>query len=235
MSDTTFGTLYIVATPIGNLEDLTPRAVSVLGNSAFVACEDTRRTGRLLKHLDISTRLISYHDHNEERSAARIVSAIERGDDVAVVSDAGTPGVSDPAYRVIRAALEAGITVMAVPGASAVLSALVVSGMPLDRFVFEGFLPPKSGKRRGRLEALALEQRTIVLYESPYRVVALIEAIVDIFGEDRELSVSREMTKLHEETVRGRAADVFEELRDRKPRGEYTLVIRGTGARKGAV
>ena len=235
MSDTTFGTLYIVATPIGNLEDLTPRAMSVLGNSAFVACEDTRRTGRLLKHLDISSRLISYHDHNEERSAARIVSAIERGDDVAVVSDAGTPGVSDPAYRVIRAAIEAGITVMAVPGASAVLSALVVSGMPLDRFVFEGFLPPKPGKRRGRLEALALEQRTIVLYESPYRVIALIEAIVDVFGEDRELSVSREMTKLHEETVRGRAMDVFEELRERKPRGEYTLVIRGTGARKGAV
>ena len=235
MSDKAFGTLYIVATPIGNLEDLSPRAVSILGGVSFVACEDTRRTGKLLKHIGIAARMLSYHEHNEERSASRIVSAIERGEDVAVVSDAGTPGVSDPAYRVIRSALLAGIRVVAVPGASAVLSALVVSGMPLDRFVFEGFLPPKGAKRRGRLESLAEEPRTIVLYESPYRIVALVESVVEVFGEGREISVSREMTKLHEETVRGCATDVLEQLRERKPRGEYTLVIRGTGARKEAV
>ena len=235
MPDTTFGTLYIVATPIGNLEDLSPRAVSVLAGVSFIACEDTRRTGKLLKHLGISARMVSYHEHNEERSASRIVSALTRGEDVAVVSDAGTPGVSDPAYRVIRAVLDVGGQVVAVPGASAVLSALVVSGMPLDRFVFEGFLPPKGAKRRGRLESLAEEPRTIVLYESPYRIAALLESIAEVFGADREISVSREMTKLHEETVRGSAAEVHALLRERKPRGEYTIVIRGTGTRKGAV
>ncbi len=220
------GRLVIVSTPIGNLDDMSPRAAAALAEADLVACEDTRRTCMLLKHLDITARMISYHEHNEARRAAEITARLSEGATVAVVSDAGTPGLSDPAYRVVRAAVEAGCEVVAIPGPSALLAALVVSGLPTDRFIFEGFLPPKGAKRLRRLEALRDEPRTIVLYESPYRIIALVEAVADIFV-DREISVSRELTKLHEETVRGPAPEVLARLREKPPRGEYTIVIHG--------
>lgn len=220
------GRLYVVSTPIGNLDDLSPRAVECLSSVSVIACEDTRHTGRLLSRFNIKKPLVSYHDFNESHRAVSIVDRLSRGDDVAVVSDAGTPGVSDPAYRVVRAAVEGGFDVIPIPGPSALLSALVISGLPLDRFVFEGFLPPKGAKRSKRIEYLSSETRTIIFYESPHRICNLVEAILEILG-DRELSVSRELTKLHEETVRGTASEVLDILRASKPRGEYTVVVRG--------
>lgn len=224
LSDT--GVLYIVSTPIGNTGDITARAVERLASACLVACEDTRHTGRLLSRLGIKNRLMSYNDNNAERRVPAILDILASGGDVAIVSDAGTPGVSDPAYRIVRAAIDAGFDVMSVPGPSAVLAALVVSGLPLDRFVFEGFLPRKGAKRTRHLESLAHETRTIVLYESPYRIVDLLDRIHDILG-DRDISVSRELTKLHEETVRGPVSRVLETVASGKPRGEYTVVIRG--------
>lgn len=223
------GTLYIVSTPIGNMDDLTPRAAACLRDAALIACEDTRRTGLLLSRLGIKRRLLSYRDANARRQAPVIVEHLARGEDVALVSDAGTPGVSDPAYRVVRGAIEAGCDVIAAPGASALLAALVVSGMPLDRFVFEGF-PPQRGAKRGKyLESLAHEERTVIFYESPFRVIGLLEQLLALWG-DREVSVSRELTKLHEETVRGPVSAVLEQLRAKKTRGEYTVVVRGRNA-----
>ncbi len=224
------GCLYLVSTPIGNMDDLSPRAVTCLRDVSIIACEDTRRTGLLLSRLGIKKTLVSYNDMNEETRSSRLVGAILSGDSVAVVSDAGTPGISDPAYRVVRAACAAGITVAAVPGPSALLAALVVSGLPLDRFVFEGFLPPKTSQREKRLSELVSETRTIVLYESPHRIVKLLSSIVKIFG-DREVSVSRELTKLYEETIRGSAPEVLGHLEAKKPKGENTVVIRGAGKR----
>ena len=224
------GCLYIVSTPIGNMEDISPRAVACLRDAALVACEDTRRTGLLLSRLGFKKQLVSYNDQNESSRSARLVNAVLSGESVAVVSDAGTPGVSDPAYRVVRAACDAGIPVIPIPGPSALLAALVVSGLPLDRFVFEGFLPPKSAQREKRLTALVSEPRTIVLYESPHRIVKLLTAVVKIFG-DREVSVSRELTKMYEETIRGTAPQVLALLEAKSPKGEYTVVIRGVGKR----
>jgi len=224
------GRLFIVSTPIGNMDDLSTRAVECLKSVELVACEDTRRTGRLLSRLGFKKRLVSYHDHNETSRSLSIVRVLEDGLDVAVVSDAGTPGVSDPAYRVVRSAIDGGCEVIPVPGPSSVLSALVVSGLPLDRFVFEGFLPRKGAKRTKRLELLSGEPRTIVLFESPHRILRLLEEIIEILG-DREVSVSRELTKLHEETVRGRASEVLETLKTKPPRGEYTVVVGGAANR----
>jgi len=222
------GTLYIVSTPIGNLDDLSARAASCLSAVDLVACEDTRRTGRLLARIGDRKPLLSYNDVNAGQRSLDITERLAKGDDVALVSDAGTPGVSDPAYRVVREAVERGIEVVAVPGPSAVLAALVVSGLPLDRFVFEGFPPRKGAKRTKRIEALASEERTIVLFESPHRILKLLETLHAVMG-DREVSVSREMTKLHEETVRGRLSEVIQVIGGKRPRGEYTVVIRGTG------
>jgi len=227
MKKTERGRLFIVSTPIGNMGDMSGRAVDCLKSVEIVACEDTRRTGRLLSRLGFKKRLVSYHDHNEAARSLSVVRALEDGLDVAVVSDAGTPGVSDPAYRVVRAAIDSGCEVIPVPGPSSLLSALVVSGLPLDRFVFEGFLPRKGAKRTKRLEFLSNEPRTIVLFESPHRIIRLLEEIIEILG-DREVSVSRELTKLHEETVRGRASEVLETLKTRPPRGEYTVVVEGS-------
>ena len=224
--DSKLGILYIVSTPIGNMEDISTRASACLRDVSLVACEDTRRTGLLLSRLGMKKRLLSYRDSNAARQAPVIADHLVRGEDVALVSDAGTPGVSDPAYRVVRAAIEAGCDVIAIPGASALLSALVVSGMPLDRFVFEGFPPAHGAKRKKYLESLAHEERTIIFYESPFRVVRLLDLVFELWG-NREVSVSRELTKLHEETVRGTVSDVLERIRDKKPRGEYTVVIRG--------
>jgi 16S rRNA (cytidine1402-2'-O)-methyltransferase len=210
--------------------DLSPRAATCLGEASLIACEDTRRTGLLLSRLGIKKPLVTYNDVNEESRSSRLVETVLAGDTVAVVSDAGTPGISDPAYRVVRAACAVGITVVAVPGPSALLAALVVSGLPLDRFVFEGFLPPKSSQREKRLSDLVTEPRTIILYESPHRIVKLLSSVVKIFG-DREVSVSRELTKLYEETIRGTAPEVLSRLEAKKPKGEYTVVIRGVGKR----
>ncbi len=224
------GALYVVSTPIGNIGDLSERAVKCLAGVDVVACEDTRRTGKLLSRIGCKKKLISYNDTNASARCETIVNRLLDSESVALVSDAGTPGVSDPAYRVVLHALENGVPVIPVPGASAVLAALVVSGLPLDRFVFEGFLPQKGAKRLRRIEALADEERTIIIYESPYRVIRLLEEIREIMG-DRRISVSRELTKLHEETVRGTVTEVLDCIGAKKTRGEYTVVVRGTGKR----
>lgn len=222
------GRLYLVSTPIGNMNDLSSRARSILETVDIIACEDTRHTGLLLSRLGIKKRLVSYNDINAEKRFPLLCSYLEDGYDIAVVSDAGTPGISDPAYRIVRAASGLGVEIIGIPGPSAVLAALVVSGLPLDRFVFEGFLPNKGAARTKRLELLKDEQRTLVLFESPHRILRLLESILDIMG-DRHVSVSRELTKLHEETVRGAVSEVLARLKQKKTRGEYTIVVQGTG------
>ena len=216
--------VYLVATPIGNLEDITERALRVLRECDLIACEDTRRTGRLLLHLGIKKPLLSYHEHNEMRRSGELARRALAGARVAVVPDAGTPGVSDPAYRVVRAAIEAGVQVFPVPGASSVLAALTVSGLPTDRFVFEGFLPPKGRRRIHKIEALLGEERTVVLFESPHRIARLVSEISTI-APMRPLAFAREITKLHEEILRDTAQGLADSLRDKKIRGECVLLI----------
>lgn len=216
--------VYLVATPIGNLEDITQRARRVLEECDLIACEDTRHTGRLLSRLGIRKPLISYHEHNESRRAGELAGRALGGERVAVVSDAGTPGVSDPAYRVVRAAVEAGIQVVPVPGPSSVLAALTASGLPTDSFVFEGFLPSKGRRRLQKIEALLDEERTVVLFESPHRTPRLVSEIADLAPE-RPLALAREITKLHEEILRGTARELGEKLKDKKIKGECVLLI----------
>ncbi len=225
MTDSKKGKLFIVSTPIGNLNDISQRAVDCLKSVAVVACEDTRRTGLLLSRLGFKNNLISYNDINARKKVSVILSNIKNGLDVALVSDSGTPGISDPAYRLVKGAIEEGVEVFSIPGPSAVLGALVISGFPLDKFVFEGFLPSKGAKRKKSILNLKHENRTIVLYESPHRIMNLLSSILEIMG-DREVSVSREMTKLYEETLRGRVSEIIEKMEKTKPRGEYTIVIR---------
>lgn len=220
------GTLWVVATPIGNLGDLSTRAREVLGQVDLVACEDTRRTGRLLAGLKIKVPLVSYFEGNERERVDELVARLRNGDDVALVSDGGTPAVSDPGYPLIRACIEAGFEVQAVPGPSSVLAALVVSGLPTDRFVFEGFLPKKPGERIRRLEALRHEPRTIVAFESPLRVQTLLRDVLVAIG-DRDVAVVRELTKLHEQVVRGRVSTVLGRLGDSELKGEVVVVIGG--------
>ncbi len=231
MTNSEKGTLFIVSTPIGNMKDISERAFDCLKSADLVACEDTRHTGLLLSRLGFKKKLISYNDLNARKRISQILTMLKLGSDVAIVSDAGTPGVSDPAYRIVRAAAEDGFSIYSVPGPSAVLAALVVSGLPLDRFVFEGFIPHKGARRKKRLMDLADEPRTIVLFESPHRIMNLLETILDVMG-DREISVSREMTKIHEETRRGRVSEIIKVLTKTRPRGEYTVVIRGKGKKK---
>jgi len=223
-----YGLIYIVSTPIGNMDDISQRALSCLEAADIIACEDTRRTGLFLSRLGLKKRLISYNDVNARRRLPLLLNHLSEGNDVALVSDAGTPGISDPAYRIVRAALDSGVDVISIPGPSAVLAAIVISGLPVDRFVFEGFLPQKGAARNKRLEHLLLEPRTMVFYESPHRIIKLLTSIYDVLG-DREISVSRELTKLHEETVRGCVTEVLGLMEQKKPRGEYTVVVRGTG------
>jgi 16S rRNA (cytidine1402-2'-O)-methyltransferase len=221
------GTLYVVATPLGNLEDLTLRAIRVLRTVALVACEDTRRTGRLLASQGIATATTSYFEHNEKWKGHRILEALRSGRDVALVSDAGTPGISDPGYRLVRDARAEGLPVVPVPGPSAAVAALSVSGLPTDRFLFVGFLPPKTGARRR--EALALRDRreTLVFYESPVRVVSCLADLREALG-DREAFLCREATKLHEEYVRGRLSELGARLAERSEvKGEIVLVVAG--------
>ena len=220
------GTLFLVGTPIGNLEDITLRAVRTLKEVDLIACEDTRQTQKLLNHYGIDKRTISYHEHNELERAPELVVHLENGENVAVVSDAGMPGVSDPGYRLVALAVRHHIRVVPIPGASAFLSALVASGLPTDSFRFGGFLPAKAGARRTMLESVLSSPRTQIFYEAPHRLRETMNDIVDILGPDRRVVVAREVTKLHEEFLRGRATELLAEFdRREEVKGEITLLI----------
>lgn len=223
------GRLVLVGTPIGNLADLTPRAVEALRDADVIAAEDTRRTRALLSHAGVPAgrRLVAVHEHNERARAAQLVAAIQSGTTVAVVTDAGLPAISDPGARLVRTCLDAGLDVEVVPGPSAALTALVVSGLPTDRFVFEGFLPGRATARRARLAELVDEPRTTVLFESPHRLAETLAELLDALGPARPLVLARELTKLHEEVVRGTVASALDHVRARPPRGEYVLVLGG--------
>jgi 16S rRNA (cytidine1402-2'-O)-methyltransferase len=220
------GRLVVVATPIGNLDDVAPRAARTLAEADLIAAEDTRRTGRLLQHLGVSSPMVAYHDHNEAEMTPRLVARMRGGETVALVSDAGTPGIADPGYRLIRAAVDAGIVVEAIPGPTAFVHALVVSGLPADRFAFEGFLPRKPGERDRRLAELAAEPRTLVFYVAPHRAAADLAAMRDAFGAERPAAVARELTKLHEEVIRG-TLGVLAARAEEALRGELTVVVGG--------
>jgi 16S rRNA (cytidine1402-2'-O)-methyltransferase len=226
------GRLVIVATPIGNLGDLSPRAAATLADADAVVCEDSRRTGRLLAHAGIAKkRLIVANEHREAAAAAEVARLLSAGETVAVVTDAGTPGISDPGERLVRAAIEGGHPVHAVPGPAAVIAALVVSGLPTARFVMEGFLPRRGRERSDRLAELAGEQRTIILYEAPHRLARTLTDLVSVLGGDRPLVIARELTKLHEEIWRGSLAEAVDRSTSNEPRGEHVLVIAGAGPR----
>ncbi|MCL5004137.1 MAG: 16S rRNA (cytidine(1402)-2'-O)-methyltransferase [Patescibacteria group bacterium] len=220
------GILYLVATPIGNLEDVTFRGLKVLKSSDLVVCEDTRVTGKLLSHYEISKPLESFFEHNELSKTAKIVSQILSGANVALVTDAGMPAVSDPGYSLVRAAIAQGVKVVPIPGPSAAVAALAASGLPTDRFVFVGFLPQKPGKRRNFLESLKLEEGTIVVYESPHRLLFTLKDILEVLG-NRQICVARELTKIHEDFVRGAVSEVLEKFKGRQVKGEVTLIIAG--------
>jgi 16S rRNA (cytidine1402-2'-O)-methyltransferase len=220
------GVLYLVATPIGNLEDITLRAVRVLKEVDVIACEDTRQTQKLLQHYKVSTRTVSYHEHNEMTRSAELVVELEQGARVALVSDAGMPGISDPGFRLVTLAVRHHVPVVPIPGASAFLAALVASGLPTDSFRFSGFLPAKRGQRRALLESIASSPRTQVFYEAPHRVLEALEDIVEVLGAERAVVIAREVTKIHEEFLRGRALDVLGTLKSRDGvKGEITLLI----------
>jgi 16S rRNA (cytidine1402-2'-O)-methyltransferase len=218
--------LYLVATPIGNLEDITLRALRILKEADLIACEDTRQTQKLLNHFGITTRTTSYHEHNELERAQELVLELEQGKRIAVVSDAGMPGISDPGFRLVSLAIQRGVPVIPIPGASAFLSALVASGFPTNSFAFNGFLPSKRGQRRQILEGLKNSQRTQAFYEAPHRIVDTLEDVVEVIGPQRQVVVAREVTKLYEEFLRGTAQEVLENLKARdEVRGEITLLI----------
>lgn len=218
--------LYIVPTPIGNLDDITLRAVNVLRDVDFILAEDTRTTSFLLKHLGIEKKLYSHHKFNEHATVKMVAESIAAGRNAALVSDAGTPGISDPGFLLVRTCVEAGIEVETLPGATALIPALVQSGFPCDWFCFEGFLPQKKGRAK-QLQSLAAEERTMIFYESPYRVVKCLEQFAEVFGPERRVSVSRELTKKFEQTVRGTVAEVLEHFRTTDPKGEFVIVLAG--------
>jgi 16S rRNA (cytidine1402-2'-O)-methyltransferase len=219
------GTLYLISTPIGNLEDITYRALRMLAEVELIACEDTRHTRKLLNHYGINTRTISYHEHNERERAAELLGLIESGSDVAVVSDAGTPGISDPGFRLVQRAIESRVRVVPVPGPSALVTALVTSGLPTDEFFFGGFLPARSGARRARLSELRSFPATLIFYEGPHRIAATLKDAYQILGE-REAVVARELTKIHEEIARGRLSELAERFSSPEhARGEMVLII----------
>ena len=225
------GTLYLVATPIGNLEDISRRALRVLSEVQVVAAEDTRRTRRLLEHFGVAARVVSLFEHNERSRTPGLVRRLQEGDSVAVVTDAGSPGVSDPGYPLVRAAIEAGIRVESVPGPSAVIAALQVSGLPTDAFTFDGFLPPRGAARRRRLEALGERRETVVVFESPHRIDACLADLEALWGE-RPIALARELTKTFEEVLRGTAREVRAALTSEKRRGEMVLVLGGRTRRE---
>ena len=218
--------LYLVPTPIGNLEDMTLRAIRVLKEVSVVLAEDTRTSGKLLKHFDIETPMFSHHMHNEHKTVQGIIQKLKSGTTIALISDAGTPAISDPGFLLTRACVENNIPVDCLPGATAFVPALVNSGLPNDKFVFEGFLPVKKG-RQTRLLLLAEEPRTIILYESPHKLIKTLSQICEYFGQERQVSVSRELTKLFEETQRGTAKSILEHYTNRSPKGEIVIIIAG--------
>jgi 16S rRNA (cytidine1402-2'-O)-methyltransferase len=220
------GTLYIVATPIGNLEDITLRAIRILKDADLIAAEDTRHTQILLRHFTINTPLTSYHEHNERAKTSQLVARLERGESIALVSDAGTPGISDPGYRLIVEATRLGIRVVPIPGPSALIAALSASALPTDGFNFRGFLPARKRERRSKLQELRVDRYSIVIYETPHRLKESLDDIRDIFG-DRRIVLAREVTKIHEEFLRGRISEVIGEITHREIRGEVTLIIEG--------
>ena len=220
------GKLYLVPTPIGNLEDITLRAIRTLKEVDLILAEDTRTSGKLLQHFDIGTQMHSHHMHNEHRSIDALIGKLKSGTSIALISDAGTPAISDPGFLLTRACLENDIAVECLPGATAFVPALVNSGLPNDKFVFEGFLPVKKG-RQTRLKLLAEETRTIIFYESPHKLLKTLANFVDYFGADRPLSVSRELTKLYEETIRGTAEEVLVHFTQKPPKGEIVIIVGG--------
>ena len=218
--------LYLVPTPIGNLEDMTFRAIRVLKEVDYILAEDTRNSGKLLKYFEINTPMHSHHMHNEHKTVETIVRRIQNGETFALISDAGTPAISDPGFLLVRACVEAGVEVDCLPGATAFVPALVNSGFPNDKFIFEGFLPVKKG-RQTRLTLLADEQRTIIFYESPHKLLKTLTQFAEFFGSDRPISVSREISKLHEETIRGTVAEVLAHYTQKPPKGEIVIVVSG--------
>ena len=220
------GRLEIVPTPIGNLGDITTRAIEVLNSCDLILAEDTRTTGNLLRHLGLDKPLKSFHLHNEHKAVGSIVDSLSSGLHYALCSDAGTPGISDPGFLLVRACVEAGVEVSCLPGATAFVPALVVSGIPCDRFIFEGFLPHKKGRQK-RLQAMILEERTIVLYESPHRILKLLQELVNYECGSRNVAVCRELSKLHEEVIRGTVNDALEHFTQKSPKGEFVVVLEG--------
>jgi len=218
--------LYIVPTPIGNLEDITLRAIRVLKEVDLILAEDTRTSGKLLKHFEVGTQMYSHHMHNEHKMVDSIVRRIQGGETIALISDAGTPAISDPGFLLTRACLENDVEVECLPGATAFVPALVNSGLPNDKFVFEGFLPVKKG-RQTRLQILAKENRTMIFYESPHKLIKTLTQFTEYFGEDRLVSVSRELTKLYEETVRGTIKEVLSHFESKPPKGEFVVIVDG--------
>lgn len=220
------GTLYIIPTPVGNMEDITLRAIRILKEADLVLAEDTRTSGILLKHFEIKNQLMSHHKFNEHGTSAGIVERLKAGQNIALISDAGTPGISDPGFFLVREAAKAGIEVTCLPGATAFVPALVMSGLPCDRFSFEGFLPQKKG-RQTKLTTLAQEQRTMVFYESPYRLLKTLQQFSEFFGQDRQACVCREISKVHEEAVRGTLAELVGHFTEKEPKGEIVVVVAG--------
>jgi 16S rRNA (cytidine1402-2'-O)-methyltransferase len=222
------GRLFLVGTPIGNLEDITLRAIRILKEVDLIAAEDTRRTGKLLQHLQIDTPQISYHEHNHNSRIQELLDRLQKGTQIALVTDAGMPSISDPGVKLVAAAIAQGITVIPIPGGTAVISALAASGLPTDRFVFEGFLPQKHQERQASLELLSRETRTIVIYEAPHRLLKTLTDLATIVGQEREIVLARELTKIHEEFWRGNIGQAIAlYTQERQPKGEYTLVLRG--------
>ncbi|MEH2082546.1 MAG: 16S rRNA (cytidine(1402)-2'-O)-methyltransferase [Nostoc sp.] len=221
------GTLYIVGTPIGNLEDITFRAVRILQTVDIIAAEDTRHTGKLLQHFQVKTPQMSYHEHNRTSRIPELLEHLINNKAIALVSDAGMPGISDPGYELVKACIEAGIPVVPIPGASAAITALSAAGLPTDRFVFEGFLPAKTQHRQEHLESLQTESRTLIFYESPHRLRDTLQDLAEIWGSDRQIVLGRELTKLYEEFWRGTIAEAIAYYTQREPQGEYTLVLAG--------
>jgi 16S rRNA (cytidine1402-2'-O)-methyltransferase len=220
------GTLYLVPTPVGNLEDITARALRILRECDLILAEDTRTSGNLLRHFDIHKSMVSYHKFNEHQTVKRVVERLMGGETIAVISDAGTPGISDPGFLVVREAVKSGVEVITLPGATAFVPALVSSGLPCDRFCFEGFLPQKKG-RQTRIEELKDECRTMIFYESPHRVVKALQQFAEVFGENRQCSTCREISKMHEESVRGTISEVLAHFMENEPRGEFVIVVAG--------
>ncbi len=220
------GKLYIVPTPVGNLEDITLRAIRVLKEVDAILAEDTRTSSKLLHHFEIENKLQSHHKFNEHKNAEHIAERIEAGENIALISDAGTPGISDPGFLLARTCIENGIEVETLPGATAFIPALINSGLPCDKFCFEGFLPQKKGRQK-RLKELATEKRTLVFYESPYRLIKALEQFCEFFDPGRKVSVSREISKIHEENVRGTASEVLEYFKQKTVKGEIVIVVDG--------